>query len=87
MLVEGLLHRVQLAVLVASPSMVTISAPSAWTASTVQDFTALPSTRTTQAPHCDVSQPTWVPVRPSVSRSILDEERPVLDRRRTQPCR
>ena len=35
----------------------------------VQDFTEAPSTWTTQAPHWLVSQPTWVPVRPSFSRS------------------
>src|SRR4051812_18758945 len=34
----------------------------------VQDFTALPSTWTTQAPHCEVSHPTWVPVRRKPSR-------------------
>src|SRR6476659_3492520 len=38
------------------------------TASVVQDFTALPSRWTTQAPHCEVSQPTWVPVRRRCSR-------------------
>ena len=48
--------------------MVVISVPSAWTASMVQDFTVLPSTMTVQAPQDDVSQPTFVPVRPSVSR-------------------
>src|SRR5690606_35903652 len=34
----------------------------------VQLFTASPSTWTTQAPHCEVSQPTWVPVRLRFSR-------------------
>jgi hypothetical protein len=48
--------------------MVVISDPSAWTASTVQDLTDLPSIRTVQAPHDEVSQPTLVPVSPSVSR-------------------
>src|SRR3569833_1760300 len=48
--------------------MVLTSWPSAITASVVQDFTALPSTCTTQAPHCEVSQPTWVPVRRRFSR-------------------
>src|SRR4051812_13003705 len=51
-----------------SPSIVVTSLPSAWTASTVQDFTALPSRWIVQAPHWDVSQPTFVPVRPMVSR-------------------
>ena len=35
----------------------------------VQDFTLSPSTCTTQAPHWLVSQPIWVPVSPSFSRS------------------
>src|SRR5262245_12660414 len=52
----------------ASPSMVRMSAPSSCQAKTVQDFTAFPFTCTTQAPHCDVSQPTWVPVRRKCSR-------------------
>src|SRR3954452_1148244 len=38
------------------------------TASVVQAFTALPSRWTTQAPHCEVSQPTWVPVNLRFSR-------------------
>src|SRR6516164_8526877 len=48
--------------------MVLTSCPSAITTSVVQDLTALPSRCTTQAPHCEVSQPTWVPVRRSCSR-------------------
>src|SRR5882724_13492820 len=48
--------------------MVRTFAPSACQANMVQDLTALPFTWTTQAPHCEVSQPTWVPVRRSVSR-------------------
>src|ERR1043166_9384027 len=48
--------------------MVRTFAPSADNANMVQDFTALPSTWTTQAPHWDVSQPTWVPVRRRFSR-------------------
>src|SRR5271154_409577 len=48
--------------------MVITLAPSICQANTVQDLTALPSTWTTQAPHCEVSQPTWVPVRRKVSR-------------------
>src|SRR6266581_8522823 len=48
--------------------MVSTFAPSACQANMVQDFTALPSTWTTQAPHCEVSQPTWVPVRRRFSR-------------------
>src|SRR5450432_3235466 len=49
--------------------MVRTSWPSAITASVVQDVTALPSRWTTQAPHCEVSQPTWVPVSRRFSRS------------------
>src|SRR5262245_8352250 len=41
--------------------MVVTFAPSTCQTKTVQDLTALPLTCTTQAPHCDVSQPTWVP--------------------------
>src|SRR6202047_556920 len=52
----------------ASPSIVLTSCPSAITASVVQDLTALPSRCTTQAPHCEVSQPTWVPVSRRFSR-------------------
>src|SRR3954471_20760755 len=48
--------------------IVLTSCPSAITASVVQDFTALPSRCTTQAPHCEVSQPTWVPVSLRFSR-------------------
>ena len=52
----------------ASPSTVRTSCPSVIAASTVQDFTGSPSIRTTQVPQLLVSQPQWVPVRPSVSR-------------------
>src|SRR5664280_3708987 len=48
--------------------MVVILAPSHCSASKVQDFDAMPSTWTTQAPHCEVSQPTWVPVSRKFSR-------------------
>ena len=48
--------------------MVMISAPSAWTPRTVQDFTDTPSSSTVQAPHEDVSQPTLVPVSARLSR-------------------
>src|SRR5260370_22406744 len=53
---------------VASPSIVSTSAPSACSASMVHDLTALPSTWTTQQPHWEVSQPTCVPVRRNCSR-------------------
>src|SRR5581483_1808576 len=52
-----------------SPSIVVISAPSAWTASTLHDLTAIPFINTVHAPHCVVSQPTFVPVKPNFSRS------------------
>src|SRR3954451_3691317 len=48
--------------------MVVTFAPSTCQTKTVQDLTALPSTCTTQAPHCEVSQPTWVPVSRRFSR-------------------
>src|SRR5260221_1328737 len=48
--------------------MVVTARPSAWTAKSEHDFTAAPSSRTVQAPHWLVSQPTWVPVSPSTSR-------------------
>src|SRR5262249_49190885 len=51
-----------------SPSTVVTLAPSACTASTVQDFTGLPSRWTVHAPQCEVSQPTCVPVMPNTSR-------------------
>src|SRR3954469_15140279 len=38
------------------------------TASVVHDFTGSPSTSTVHTPQLEVSQPQWVPVRPSVSR-------------------
>src|SRR5262249_38660477 len=40
-----------------------------WSARTVQDLIALPLICTTQAPHCEVSQPTCVPVSRKCSRS------------------
>src|SRR4249919_3604937 len=52
----------------ARPSMVMTSAPSSCHTNTVQALTALPSTWTTQAPHWEVSQPTWVPVSRRSSR-------------------
>src|SRR6478609_10319431 len=48
--------------------MVRILAPSHCKASVVHDLTAIPSMWTTQAPHCDVSQPTCVPVSRKFSR-------------------
>src|SRR3984885_12858341 len=48
--------------------MVLTSCPSPLTGGVVQDLTPLPSRCTTQAPHCEVSQPTWVPVSRRFSR-------------------
>ena len=48
--------------------MVVTSWPSAWTASTLQDFTLRPSRCTVHAPQLLVSQPMTVPVLPSFSR-------------------
>ncbi len=48
--------------------MVVTSLPSACTASTLQDFTLVPSRWTVQAPQLLVSQPITVPVLPSLSR-------------------
>ena len=67
-LVEALLQRVERAVRRRGPRSSSISCPSAWTPSTVHDFTDSPSSSTVQAPHDEVSQPTTVPVRPSRSR-------------------
>ena len=63
LLAERRLHRMQRAVGLAMPSMVTISAPLACIARMLQLFTALPFMWIVQAPHCAVSQPTCVPVR------------------------
>jgi hypothetical protein len=52
----------------ASPSIVVTLAPSAWTASVVHDFTAMPSISTVQAPHWLVSHPILVPVSPASRR-------------------
>src|SRR5215475_6279475 len=62
--------------------MVVTFAPSTCQTKTVQALTALPSTCTTQAPHCDVSQPTWVPVsrrfsRRNCTRSVRGSTSPV----------
>ena len=47
------------------PSTVSTRWPSAITPSTVQLFTGVPSSSTTQAPQFDVSHPQWVPISPS----------------------
>ena len=53
----------------------------------VQDFTDLPSSRTVQAPHVEVSHPTLVPVSPSLLPDEVHEQRPGLDVRLVRPCR
>ena len=63
----------------AMPSMVLTSRPSAWTASIVQDLALSPSTWTVHAPQLLVSQPTWVPVSPSVVAQEVDEQEARLD--------
>jgi hypothetical protein len=50
------------------PSTVVTRRPSAMTASTVQDFTGVSSSHTTQAPQLDVSHPQCEPVSRSSSR-------------------
>ena len=52
----------------ARPSTVRMVAPSACTASVRQARAGTPSISTVQAPHTPCSQPTWVPVIPSVWR-------------------
>src|SRR4051794_41786363 len=49
--------------------MVVTADPSAWAANIVHDFTDSPSSSTVHAPHDDVSQPTFVPLSPSASRT------------------
>ena len=68
LLPERRLHRVQLAVRGGQPLRRGHLAPSAWTASTVQDFTEAPSSSTVQAPHEVVSQPTFAARSPQISR-------------------
>src|SRR5262249_8084040 len=56
------------------PSMVVISSPSCITASVRHEFTRLPFTCTVHAPHCPWSQPFFVPVNWSRSRSISNSD-------------
>jgi hypothetical protein len=67
LLVERLLHDVQLTVLREALDGRDLAAVRR-TASTVHDFTDSPSSSTVHAPQEDVSQPTFVPVSPSCSR-------------------
>src|SRR5262245_31587635 len=67
-------------------SMVVTAAPSHCNASIVHDFIARPFTWTMQAPHCVVSQPTCVPVRPRCSlRNSTSIVRPSTSPRTTRP--
>ena len=59
--------------------MVVTSWPSAWTASTLQDFTLRPSRCTVHAPQLLVSHPTTVPVLPELLAQVVDEQRARLD--------
>ena len=63
----------------ARPSIVVITAPSAWTPRTVHDLTDSPSSSTVQAPHDDVSQPTFVPVSDEALAQHVDEQVTRLD--------
>jgi hypothetical protein len=65
---EPLLDRVELAVFSPGPPTVRTERPSAIAASTVHALTGVSSSHTTQLPQLDVSQPQWLPVRPSWSR-------------------
>src|SRR5689334_3318157 len=65
----------------ARPSTVRTSCPPAIAASTVHDLTGSPSSQTTQVPQLLVSQPQWVPVRPSTSRrKCTSSSRPSISR-------
>ena len=82
---ELLLQRVQRSPF-ATPSIVVIVRPSASAASTRHDGTRRPSSMTEQAPQSPVVQPSLVPVRPSSSRSAV-EQRLVRARRETRRAR
>ena len=82
---EGLLHRMQLAVLRETfDRRDHFAIPATATASVRHDNTRRPSSRTVQAPHWPWSQPFFAPVRPTCSRSassnvVRDVERkPVI---------
>ena len=59
--------------------MVVTSAPSAWTARQVQDFTVAPSISTTQAPHWLVSQPNLGSGQPQFLTNKMDQEQAGID--------
>ena len=80
MLVERFLQRVHLPRALPSPSTVSTRQPSACTANIRQERTLSPSTSTVQAPQTPCSQPTWVPVRPSVVAQEIGEQQARLDR-------
>ena len=85
-LVEGVLDGVEHAVR-ASPSIVVTSAPSAWTASSVHDLTDSPSSSTVQAPHEDVSQPTFGARSGEPLAQEVDEQLARLDLEPRAGCR
>ena len=78
MLVKCLLHRMQRAVL-GEAFDGDDSAPSAWTANIVQDFTATPVHMHDAGAALRVSQPTWVPVRCELSRRNSTSSVAILD--------
>ena len=63
----------------ATPSMVVMRAPSALTASSVQDLTALPLNMTVHAPQLVESQPTWVPRETEPVPEEVHEQQARLD--------
>src|SRR6476620_12471137 len=62
----------------ARPSIVVTVRPLACTASTLHDFTLVPSRWTVHAPQLEVSHPITVPVLPSFSQ-VLHQQHPRLD--------
>jgi hypothetical protein len=76
--VERLLERVELGPF-ASDSTVSISAPSACTASVRHERAGRPSSSTVQAPQTPCSQPTWVPVEVQLVPDEVGEQQSGLD--------
>src|SRR5512139_1815018 len=66
------------------PSIVLISAPSALTASTMQEYTDLPFMITVHEPHSPRLQPVLVPTKPSFSRKT--QARDQLDFKLAMNC-
>ena len=76
---EGLLERRSARRRRRAPRPSSIFAPSAWTASSMQLFTASPSRCTVHAPQLPVSQPMCVPVRSRSSRMKWTSRRRAVD--------